>query len=91
MSQKKLIYMLKENEVKVSIHYLQYDKRLGNQEKKSSKKEYVLDLIAPTSTTNSIETQRMEKCFPYVNKTAKSVVDLITLYVSMISRHINQN
>ena len=30
--------MLKENEVKVSIHYLQYDKRLGNQEKKSSKK-----------------------------------------------------
>ena len=34
MSQKKLIYMLKENEVKVSIHYLQYDKRLGNQEKK---------------------------------------------------------
>ena len=59
--------------------------------KKFLKKECILDSIAPSSTTKSNEPQRMEKCFPYVNKTAKSVVDLITLYVSMILRIINPN
>ena len=50
---------------------------------------YILDSIAPTSTSNSNEPKGMEKCFPYANKYAKSVMDLITLYVSMISRYIN--
>ena len=60
------------------------------------RKVYILDTVAPTSTSNSNEPQAMEKCFPYANKcfphtnkSAKSVMDLITLYVSMNSNYIN--
>ena len=40
-------------------------------------------MVAPTGTTNT-RSVTTENFFPYANKYARSVMDLVTLYVSII-------
>ena len=43
-------------------------------------------MVAPTGTTNT-RSVTTENFFPYANKYARSVMDLVTLYVNIIFRY----
>ena len=47
---------------------------------------FLILILSSVLALNPEEPKRMEKCFPYVNKYARSAMDLATLYVSMFLR-----
>ena len=53
---------------------------------------FLILILSSVLALNPEEPKRMEKCFPYVNKYARSAMDLATLYVSItLMSHLSFN